>query len=132
MQKLLRGSGIAPDEFTNRGWASEQKKIFHLVDPLEFARDWQGRHKRRLTADLDQALVLVGACFDGSGINASETLKNENFRPHAALKSLLDWLSKRGANQPTRNAASRALSIYNGWAETNREVVRQLSLFQEE
>jgi putative DNA methylase len=132
MQKLLRGSGIAPDEFTNRGWASEQKKIFHLVDPLEFARDWSGRHKRRLTADLDQALVLIGACYDGSGINASDTLKNENFKPHAALKSLLDWLSKRGPSQPMRNAASRALSIYNGWAESNREAVKQLSLFQEE
>ena len=31
-----------------------------------------------------------------------------------------------------RNAASRALSIYNGWAESNREAVKQLSLFQEE
>jgi putative DNA methylase len=132
MQKLLRGSGIAPDEFTNRGWASEEKKVFHLVDPLEFARDWSGRHKRRLTADLDQALVLIGACYDGSGINASDTLKNEHFKPHAALKSLLDWLSKRGPSQPMRNAASRALSIYNGWAESNREAVKQLSLFQEE
>jgi putative DNA methylase len=132
MQKLLRGSGIAPDEFTNRGWASEEKKVFHLVDPLEFARDWQGRHKRRLTVDLDQALVLIGACFDGSGINASDTLKNENFKPHAALKSLLDWMGKRGPSQPMRNAASRALSIYNGWAESNREAVKQLSLFQEE
>jgi putative DNA methylase len=28
IQKLLRGSGIAPDEFTSRGWASEQKKVF--------------------------------------------------------------------------------------------------------
>jgi putative DNA methylase len=132
MQKLLRGSGIAPDEFTNRGWASEQKKVFQLVNPLEFARDWQGRHKRRLTADLDQALVLVGACYDSSGINASDTLKNENFKPHSALKSLLDWLSKRGSSQPMRNAASRALSIYNGWAENNHEAVKQLSLFQEE
>ncbi len=132
MQKLLRGSGIAPDEFTNRGWTSEQKKIFHLVDPLAFARDWQGRHKRRLTVDLDQALVLIGACYDGSGINASDTLKNENFKPHAALKSLLDWFSKRGASQAMRNGSSRALSIYNGWAENNREAVKQLSLFLEE
>jgi hypothetical protein len=132
MQKLLRGSGMAPDEFTNRGWATEQKKVFHLVDPLAFARDWQGRHKRRLTADLDQALVLIGACYDGSGISASDTLKNENFKPHAALKGLLDWLSKRGPSQPIRNASSRALSIYNGWAENNREAVQQLSLFQEE
>jgi putative DNA methylase len=132
MQKLLRGSGIAPDEFVDRGWASEQKKIFCLTDPLDFARDWQGRHKRRLTADFDQALVLIGACYDASGINASDTLKNENFRPHAALKSLLDWLSKRGSSQPIRNASSRALSIYTNWADSNRELVQQLSLFQEE
>ncbi len=132
MQKLMRGSGIAPDEFTTRGWASEEKKVFHLVDPLDFARDWQGRHKRRLTADLDQALVIIGACYDGSGINASDTLKNDNFRPHPALKGLLEWLSKHGPNETHRNAASRALSIYNNWAANNRDVVNQLSLFLEE
>jgi adenine-specific DNA methylase len=132
MQKFLRGSGIAPDEFDQRGWCTEKNKIFTLIDPLAFAQDWQGRHRRRLTADLDQALVLTGACFDGSGINASDTLKNENFKPHPALKGLLEWLSKRGSNQPRRNAATRALSIYNNWAENNREVVKQLSLFLEE
>jgi hypothetical protein len=132
MQKLLRGSGIAPDEFTNRGWAYEEKKVFHLADPLAIARDWQGKHRRRLTADLDQALVLTGACYDGSGINASDTLKNENFKPHPALKSLLEWLSKRGQNQPMRNAASRALTIYNTWAASHKEAVAQLSLFLED
>jgi putative DNA methylase len=132
MQKLLRGSGIAPDEFTNRGWASEEKKVFHLADPLAFARDWQGRHRRRLTADLDQALVLIGACYDGSGINASDTLKNENFRPHPALKGLLEWLSRHGATQPKRNASSRALTIYNNWASSHKEAVAQMSLFQED
>lgn len=132
MQKLLRGSGIAPDEFTNRGWATEEKKVFHLADPLAFARDWQGRHKRKLTADLDQALVLIGACYDGSGINASDTLKNENFKPHPALKGLLEWLSKRAAKQPTRNAASRALTIYNNWAASHKAEVAQMSLFLEE
>lgn len=132
MQKLLRGSGIAPDEFTNRGWASEEKKVFHLADSLAFAREWQGRHRRSLTADLDQAFVLTGACFDGSGINASDTLRNENFRPHPALKSLLEWFSKRGQTQRMQNAASRALTIYNNWAESHKEQVRQLSLFLEE
>lgn len=132
MQKLLRGSGIAPDEFTNRGWASEEKKVFHLADPLVFARDWQGRHRRRLTADLDQALVLIGACYDGSGINASDTLKNDNFKPHPALKSLLEWLSRHGATQPKRNASSRALTIYNNWASSHKDAVAQMSLFQED
>lgn len=132
MQKLLRGSGIAPDEFVNRGWCGEEKKVFHLADPLDFARDWQGKHRRKLTADLDQALVIVGACYDSSGINAADTLKNENFKPHPALKSLLEWLSKRGQTQSMRNASSRALTIYNNWAASNKDQVRQLSLFQED
>lgn len=132
MQKLLRGSGIAPDEFEKRGWCIEDKKVFHLADPLVFARDWQGKHRRKLTADLDQALVIVGACYDGSGINAADTLKNENFKPHPALKSLLEWLSKRGQTQSMRNASSRALTIYNNWATSNKDQVRQLSLFQED
>jgi adenine-specific DNA methylase len=132
MQKLLRGSGIAPDEFTSRGWANEEKKVFHLADPLDFARDWQGKHRRRLTADLDQAFVLVGACYDGSGINASDTLKNDNFKPHPALKGLLEWFGKRAPNQPMRNASSRALSIYNTWAASNKEAVVQMSLFLED
>ena len=132
MQKLLRGSGITPDEFVQRGWAYEEKKRFHLSEPLAVAQDWHGRHRRRLRADLDQALVLTGACFDGSGISASDTLKNGNFKPHAALKSLLEWLSKRGQTQPIRNAASRALTIYKVWANSHETEVGQMSLFLED
>lgn len=132
LQKFLRGSIITPDEFVQRGWCSEKNKVFTLVDPLDFARDWQGRHKRKLTSDLDQALVLIGACFDGSGINAADTLKNENFKPHAALKALLEWLSRRGATPQTRNAASRALSIYNNWAASHQQQVQQMALFFDE
>ena len=132
IQKFLRGSGLAPDEFEGRGWCTEKNKVFTLVDPLAFARDWYGKHRSRLTSDLDQALVMLGACYDGSGINASDTLKNDNFKPHPALKGLLDWLSKRGANPPTRNAASRALSIYNSWADANQQQVKQMALFLED
>ena len=131
MQKFMKGSGSAPDEFEQRGWCSEKNKVFTLVDPLAFARDWHGRQKRRLTADLDQALVFIGACFDGSGINAADTLKNDNFKPHVALKPLLEWLQKRGADQLTRNAASRAVSIYNAWAATQTAKPKQSSLFEE-
>lgn len=61
-----------------------------------------------------------------------DTLKNENFKPHAALKGLLEWMSKRGQTQAMRNAASRALSIYNNWAASHKEQVRQLSFFLED
>jgi hypothetical protein len=132
MQKHLRGSGIAPDEFVTRDWCSEQRKVYHFVEPLAFAQAWYGKHRRRLTVDLDQALVLTGACFDGSGINAADTLRNENFKPHPALKGLLDWLSRHAGTEPLRHAATRALTIYNQWADSNKEVVQQMSLFLEE
>ncbi len=131
VQKFLKGSITTPDEFEQRGWCSEKNKVFTRVNPLDFARDWAGKHKRRLTSDMDQALVLIGACFDSSGINASDTLKNENFKSHVALKPLLEWLHKHGADQPTRNAASRAVSIYNAWAATRTAQPLQSSLFEE-
>jgi len=132
LQKFLKGSITTPDEFVQRGWCSEKNKVYTRANPLDFARDWSGKHKHRLTADLDQALVLVGACFDGSGINASDTLKNEHFKPHVALKPLLDWLIKQGPDQPTRNAASRAAVIYTAWAATQAVKPRQGDLFASE
>ena len=131
LQKFLKGSITTPDEFEQRGWCSEKSKVFTRVNPLDFAREWFGKHRRRLTSDLDQALVLIGACFDGSGINASDTLKNENFKPHVALKPLLEWLHRHGADQATRNAASRAVSIYNAWAATQAVKPQQGTLFEE-
>ncbi|MCF8196184.1 MAG: DUF1156 domain-containing protein [Polynucleobacter sp.] len=132
LQKFLKGTITTPDEFVQRGWCTEKNKVFTLVDPLEFARDWQGKHKRKLTSDLDQALVLIGACIDGSGINAADTLKNDNFKPHAALKPLLDWMSRRAATLHSRNAAIRAISIYNNWAAQNQKQVQQMALFFDE
>lgn len=130
LQKFLKGSITTPDEFVQRGWCSEKSKIFTMTDPLDFARDWQGKHKRKLTSDLDQALVLIGACYDSSGINASDTLKNENFKPHVALKPLLEWLEKHAVNLSARNAASRAVSIFNNWAATQAPKPLQGSLFE--
>lgn len=131
MQKFLRGSGMAPEEFEQRGWSKEEQKVFHVVSPLDLAQSWVGRHRRNMTSDYDQAMFLIGACYDGSGINAAETLKNENFRPHPALKALLEWHSQRGAKQNVRNAASRALSIYQNWESTHQDLVKQLSFFED-
>lgn len=132
LQKFLKGSITTPDDFVQRGWCSEKRKIFTIAEPLDFARDWQGKHRRKLTADLDQALVLIGACFDGSGINASDMLKNDNFKPHVVLKPLLEWLSQHAANTATRNAASRAVSIFTGWAATQAPKPKQVSLFEDD
>ncbi|AET95556.1 hypothetical protein BYI23_F000050 (plasmid) [Burkholderia sp. YI23] len=131
LQKFLRGTVTTSDDFVDRGWCQEKNKVFKRTDALDFAREWSGKHRRRLTSDLDQALVLIGSCFDGSGINASDTLKNENFKPHVALKPLLEWLHKNGPDQASRNAASRAVSIYNAWLASQAVKPTQASLFEE-
>lgn len=128
LQKFLKGSITTPDEFVHRGWCAEKNKIFTRTNPLDFAREWSGKHRRRLTSDLDQALVLIGACFDDSGINASDTLKNENFKPHVALKPLLEWLQRNGPDQSFRNASSRAVSIFKAWQASQAPQPSQLRL----
>jgi putative DNA methylase len=131
LQKFLKGSITTPDDFVQRLWCSEKSKIFTRANPLDFAREWSGKHRRRLTSDFDQALVLIGACFDGSGINAADTLKNEHFKAHVALKPLLEWLSRNAPEQASRNAASRAVAIYNAWSATQAVKPKQASLFEE-
>jgi hypothetical protein len=133
LQKFLKGSITTPDEFEKRGWCVEMNKVYCHVGPLDFARDWHGRHRRRLTSDLDQALVLIGACFDGSGINAMDTLKNENFKAHVALKPLLEWFEKHGADSQTVNAATRAVTIFKMWAGGQQSgKSKQTQLFEDD
>jgi len=115
MQKFLRGTGVAPSDFVTRGWCFEQKKTYVLTSPIEMARTWQGKHRRGMNCDYDQAAFFVGACFENSSINANETLSSENFKPHPALGPLLDWFSTRGATSEIRFAASRALTILRSW-----------------
>jgi hypothetical protein len=129
IQKFLRGTGSAPSDFVTRGWVTEQKKVFHLVPPLEVAESWFGKQRKGMTSDYDQAMFFIGACFENSGINASETLNNPNFLPHPALGSLLTWFKTHGADSPTRNAASTASQLYRSWEAKNEPKMVQLSLF---
>ena len=131
VQKYLRGTGVAPDEYMDLGWCEEANKIFRPMPPLRFAQAWHGRHRRNLVRDYDQAMVLTGACFENSGINAADTIKNDNFAPRPSLKALLDWFARRGNTPPIRSAANRALAIYQGWEKANETKARQLSLFDE-
>jgi hypothetical protein len=129
VQKMLKGTGIAPSEFEERHWCKEEMKIYQLTSPLEIARMWQGKHRRGMTGDYDQAVFLIGACFENSGINATDTLSNDNFKPHPAVGSLLEWFATRGATPETRNAASRAQTILRSWRAKNEKQVQQMTLF---
>ena len=130
VQKHLRGTGIAPQDFENRGWCRVEKKTYHLTPPLTLARAWSDRRQRGRPSDYDQATLLVGACFDHSGINAVDTLNSSNFAPHPALDGLLDWFSRRGGSGEIQKAAGRARRILHDWRTRHpRRVQRQMELF---
>ena len=131
IQKFLRGTGSAPSDFESRGWVTERKKVFHLVPPPELARQWVGKQRRGMTSDYDQAMFFIGACFENSGINASETLNNPNFRPHPALGAILAWFKTHGADSPMRNAATIASQLYKGWEAKNQPKAKELTLFDD-
>jgi hypothetical protein len=119
LQKFLKGR--SPRRTSSCSAAGARRRTRFSPVPIRWTSRANGQASTAaLTSDLDQALVLIGACFDGSGINASDTLKNENFKPHVALKPLLEWLHRNGPDQTTRNAASRAVSIYNAWQPARR------------
>ena len=133
MQKFLRGTGCAPSDFIDLGWVTEKNKIFTLVSPLEIAQEWIGQKRKNMTSDYEQAMFLIGACIEGSGINASETLNNRNFKPHPALKDLLVWFKTRGGDTPTRNGAILAAKLYSGWESRNQsKLMEQATLFDME
>jgi SAM-dependent methyltransferase len=130
MQKFLRGTGIAPSDFEERGWCSEKKKIFTLTPPMELAQKWKGASRKGMARDFDQTMFLVGACFDGSGVRVEDTLNSPNFAPHPATGELVDWLVRHGSSQEIKQAAQRARTIYRNWLAQNKgKAEEQMKLF---
>ena len=129
IHKFLRGTGSAPSDYVNRGWIYEENKIFYLTPPIKLAHSWGGRQRKGMTGDYDQAMFFIGACFEGSGINASDTLNNKNFSPHPAIGAILTWFEKHGADKAIRNAATMASKLYHNWESKNQSKAKQLSLF---
>ena len=111
MQKFLRGTGCGPSDFLDREWVTEKNKVFTLVPALDMARGWIGKKRKTMTSDYDQAMFFVGACHEGSGINASETLNNPNFRPHPALGSLLQWFRSTAATRTPERGHHRITAL---------------------
>ncbi len=130
MQKFLRGTGIAPGDFEERGWCSEKSKVFVLTPPVELARTWKGLSRKGMARDFDQTMFLVGACIEGSNIRVIDTLESPNFTPHPATAELVDWLGKHGGSQQIKFAAQRARTIYRDWMSKNKAKVEdQMKLF---
>lgn len=134
MQKYLRGTGVAPSEFEERGWCIEKKKVYYLVPPLEQARLLIDKKRKLLHADHDQAMLLIGASFEDSRISVMDILGQAQFKPHAALAALLDWYARHGASLEIRQAATKARALHQTWerasAEKSTAQPAQLGLFE--
>ena len=130
MQKHLKGTGVSPSEFVERGWCTEVKKVFILADPLAWAQDWKGKSRRTMARDFDQAYFLIGASYENSGIKVSDTLNSDTFIPHPALGEILTWFVKHSPTEEMRAAAKRAQQLYSTWQAKNTKVaVIQRTLF---
>jgi putative DNA methylase len=124
MQKYLRGTGISPTEFEDRGWCKEVKKVFHLASPLVFAQQWKGKPRQGMGRDFDQAFFLIGGCFENSGIRVHDTLNSQRFEPHIATGLILEWFTRHGGDAQTRDAAKVARQIYSAWEASNDTKVK--------
>jgi hypothetical protein len=130
MQKYLRGTGVSPSEFLERGWCSEEKKVFTITPPLEWAQQWKGKARKAMSRDFDQSYFLIGACYDESGIKVSDTLESGGFVAHPAIPDLLDWFGKHGSDAAMKDSARRAKQIYSTWlSKHTKEVLVQKTLF---
>jgi putative DNA methylase len=130
MQKFLRGTGIAPSDFEERGWCFEKNKMFILTPPVELARAWKGASRKGMARDFDQTMFLVGGCLEGSNIRVMDTLDSPNFAPHPATVELVDWLTRHGGSKEIKFAAQRAQTIYRDWLGKNKaKAQEQIKLF---
>lgn len=134
MQKYLRGTGVAPSEFEERGWCIEKKKVYYLVPLREQAKVFSDKKRKLPLGDHDQAMLLIGASFEDSQINVMDMLSQAQFRPHPALAPLLDWYERHGASVEIRQAATRARKLHHAWerasAEKSTAPPAQLGLFE--
>lgn len=124
IQKFLRGTGVSPNEFQDRGWCSEKTKVVYFTPPLEQAQRWKGVARQGMGRDFDQAMFLIGACYENSGIRVNDTLNSERFIPHPATRDILDWFTRHGGDALMKDAAKLAKQLYTKWEAANQPKVQ--------
>ena len=74
--------------------------------------------------DFDQAMFLIGACYENSGIRVQDTLNSEKFIPHPATGDVIDWFTRHGGDAPMKDAAKLAKQLYTKWVASNQPKVK--------
>ena len=121
--RYLRGSGVSPSDFETRDWCFEEKKVFYWADPLAFAQE-RAANNKTYSRDMDQALILVGACYPDSGLTTDKIL-HDDFKPHPALGQLIDWLINNAPTSDMRQASTIARRNYSTWESKHQENLKE-------
>jgi hypothetical protein len=83
-----------------------------------------------MARDFDQAMFLVGACYENSGIRVQDTLNSPNFTPHPATGDIVGWLVRHGGAPQIKEAARLAKQLYDGWLGKHETTLKaQRTLF---
>jgi hypothetical protein len=125
VSKLLRGTTVqqAAFEKTNSSggaWVVEEDKVVRRATIRERFAKMKARSRREMKSELDQAQFLIGAAFEGSGVNIEEEFQRHTFLIRPGVEALLDWFAKTpaGKDEPdVPRAAALALSLFRAAKE---------------
>jgi putative DNA methylase len=135
LHKTLRGTGVAQDDLTVRGWIKVTGTTVHVtVIPERMAYFVApGRNRKVLKSDLDQAQFLIGAALPNSGINVTVELNRDTFRLKRSVDAILDWYERMDPASETRAAAALALKLVSLWRTQPQPAAKpaQYSLFEQ-
>lgn len=135
LHKMLRGTGVAQDDLTARGWirvAGTTAYVTPIPDRLSYFVA-PGRNRKVIKTDLDQAHFLIGAALPKSGINVTDELDRGTFRLKRSVDAILEWYARTDPTAQTRAAATLALNLVTHWRARPRPAAEtaQLSLFDQ-
>ncbi len=121
LHKTLRGTGVSQSDLEARGWIQVTGRVVRMVTIKERFTYFtgQGRNRKVIKTDLDQAHFLIGAASTGSGIKVEDELNNPNFRIKKSVDELLKWYAARGSDPVVCTAALTALQIVERWRTRN-------------
>lgn len=119
VSKLLRGTTVQQAAFEKTSssggpWVVEEDKAVRRATISERFARMKARSRREMKSELDQAQFLIGAAFEGSGVNIEEEFQRHTFLIRPGVEALLEWFSKApaGRDEPdVPRAANVALQL---------------------
>ncbi len=118
--KILRGTGRALHEFTDRGWVTEKNKVVYRVPIKEQFEKTRLRPRKEMKTEIDQAHFLIGAALPGSGLNIEDELSRNTWAVRRSVEAVLQWYAKTAVEPAIKEASELAATLLRKALETRR------------